>query len=55
MELNGINIENTNKAKIAEDNFVLVRQSLQPASAENIIIIETLKKVSKTVLKKLRT
>ena len=54
MELKGINIEKTKSANIADDNFVLVRLSLQPAKAENKIIILTLSEANNTVFKKLR-
>ncbi|MCD4713512.1 MAG: hypothetical protein K8R73_09550, partial [Clostridiales bacterium] len=53
IELNGISIENMNNAKMKEDNFVLVLQSYQPASAEKTTMTETLKVDKKIVLNKL--
>jgi hypothetical protein len=52
MELNGINMENTNKPNSAEDSLVLVLHSRQPASPENNIIIATLKEDRMTVFRK---
>jgi hypothetical protein len=53
MELKGISMENINNANIICDSFVFVLHNLQPAMAENNIIIPTPREVSNRVLRKL--
>ena len=48
-----MSMENTNNPKRNEDSLVFVLQSLQPASAENRIIINTLHADKNTVFPKL--
>ena len=54
MELNGISMEKMNSFSRNRDSPVLVRQSFQPASAENRIIRDTLSPAKMAVLTKLR-
>ena len=54
MELKGISIENIKSFNKNRESLVFVRQSFQPASAENRIMNDTLNVASITVLMKLR-
>ena len=53
IELNGINMEKINSESRNFENFVLVRQSFHPASAEKRTISDTLPAARITVLTRL--